>query len=186
MRLSKDFVKGQKNTRNYSLDLIAHIGDMKWIAHRETIRILTCPFAWPKFRILVKAKVIVSFFIQRFKIYKRCFKKLKMDSDIKKNPFLRSMERFRCAMGSTSLNAGIFQSTMILLHALNAWSPSKNTESRMIDLFSTTEDGQNGNPIDFANDFIKLDSHLAFQAKFYLRIDFIFWSYHSCFYSCSQ
>ena len=38
-----------------------------------------------------------------------------MDSDIKKNQFLKSLERFRCVMGSTSLNAGIFESTMILL-----------------------------------------------------------------------
>ena len=29
MRLSKDFVKELKNTSNYSLDLIAHIDDMK-------------------------------------------------------------------------------------------------------------------------------------------------------------
>ena len=38
--------------------------------------------------------------------------------------------------------------------------------------FSTTEDEQSGNPINFANDFIKLDSHLAIKAKFILRIDF--------------
>ena len=29
MKHSKDFVKELKNTPNYSLDLIAHIGDMK-------------------------------------------------------------------------------------------------------------------------------------------------------------
>ena len=38
-----------------------------------------------------------------------------MDSDIKKNQFLKSLERFRCVMGITSLNAGIFQSAMISL-----------------------------------------------------------------------
>ena len=44
----------------------------------------------------------------------------------------------------------------------------------MIDLFSTTEDGQSGNPIDFDNDFIKLESHLALQTKLIFRIDSIF------------
>ena len=38
-------------------------------------------------------------------------------------------------------------------------------------LFSTTEDEQDGNPIHFANDFLKLDSHLTIKAKFILRID---------------
>ena len=54
-----------------------------------------------------------TFFIQCIKIYKRCYRRLKMDSDIKKNQFLKSMERFRCVMGSTNLNAGIFESTII-------------------------------------------------------------------------
>ena len=44
----------------------------------------------------------------------------------------------------------------------------------MIDLFSTTEDGQSGNPIDFDNDFIKLESHLALQTKLIFRKDSIF------------
>jgi len=37
---------------------------------------------------------------------------------------------------------------------------------------STTEDGQNGNPIDFANDFIKLDSHLTIWANLVLVVWF--------------
>ena len=52
----------------------------------------------------------------------------------------------------------------------------------MIDFFSTTEDGQSGNPIDFANDFIKLESHLALKTKFIFRIDSIFWAHHSCLF----
>ena len=69
-------------------------------------------------------------------------------------------------------------------------SPSRNIESWMTDLFSTTEDGQNGNPIDFDNDFIKLESHLALQTKLIFRIDSIFCAHHSCLftaiYSCLQ
>ena len=38
--------------------------------------------------------------------------------------------------------------------------------------FSTTDDGQDANPFHFANDFIKLNSHLALKAKFILRINF--------------
>ena len=49
------------------------------------------------------------------------------------------------------------------------WSPGTNILFQ--NEFSTTEDEQSGNPINFANDFIKLDSHLAIKAKFILRID---------------
>ena len=89
--------------------------------------------------------------------------KLKMQWDFKKSQFQEFMERSLYVMEITNPNAG--KSKLSCYPRRRTVRPHTSDFRSFMSDFSTTDDGQNANPIDFPNDFIKLNFHLAVKAK---------------------